>query len=348
MFRLQHLSKSKHIEKHQCDRLFNQPDKPQPGFGKTALSLAMIALSTSISAEELTLKSIAQHDGIVSESPALDNTGGFAQPNRSGLAALNIGDLADTRQVKTIVSFDTSQIPLGAEITEAVLRMRHARSPGANPFEVLAPCVIDVNSGGFNGNLALESEDFDAPATSTAAGILSAVVRTNEWSSASLSNAGIGAINRNGYTQIRAYCTVEDNGDSTQDTANFASGETAQYAPELIISYTEEVVEVPHSIARIWNEELLDSIRLDFARPTVHARNLYHTSAAMWDAWAAYEDSAGQVIHHEKMAPVDDVEAARAEAISYAMYRILTWRFAPSPGAAERLPAFDARMEELG
>jgi hypothetical protein len=30
----------------------------------------------------------------------------------------------------------------------------------------------------------------------------------------------------------------------------------------------------PHS-----NEMLLDAIRLDFARPTIHARNLFHVSA---------------------------------------------------------------------
>ena len=47
-----------------------------------------------------------------------------------------------------------------------------------------------------------------------------------------------------------------------------------------------------HSVARIWNEELLDAIRGDFARPTVHARNLFHTSAAMYDAWAVYDGTA--------------------------------------------------------
>ena len=40
------------------------------------------------------------------------------------------------------------------------------------------------------------------------------------------------------------------------------------------------------SIARLWNEVLLFSIRNDLARPTVHARNLFHVSAAMYDAWA--------------------------------------------------------------
>ena len=37
------------------------------------------------------------------------------------------------------------------------------------------------------------------------------------------------------------------------------------------------------SVARIWDEALLDAIRRDVPAPTVHARNLFHMSAAMWD-----------------------------------------------------------------
>ena len=51
-----------------------------------------------------------------------------------------------------------------------------------------------------------------------------------------------------------------------------------------------------HSVARDWNELLLDSIRRDFARPTVHARNLYHVSIAMWDAWATYSPTSDCVL----------------------------------------------------
>ena len=47
-----------------------------------------------------------------------------------------------------------------------------------------------------------------------------------------------------------------------------------------------------HSVARKWNEVLLQAIREDFARPTVHSRNIFHTSIAMYDAWAAYDDVA--------------------------------------------------------
>ena len=43
------------------------------------------------------------------------------------------------------------------------------------------------------------------------------------------------------------------------------------------------------SVARKWNELILKSIRNDYARPTVHARNLFHTSIAMYDAFAVFE-----------------------------------------------------------
>ena len=47
-----------------------------------------------------------------------------------------------------------------------------------------------------------------------------------------------------------------------------------------------------HSVARIWNEMQLNAIRIDAARPPVQARNLFHVSLAMYDAWAAYDSVA--------------------------------------------------------
>lgn len=61
-------------------------------------------------------------------------------------------------------------------------------------------------------------------------------------------------------------------------------------APLTITAFT--VNPRPPSIARIWNEALLSAIRIDRARPPVQARNLFHTSAAMYDIWAAYEGTA--------------------------------------------------------
>jgi hypothetical protein len=105
--------------------------------------------------------------------------------------------------------------------------------------------------------------------------------------------------------------------------------------------------EPTHSVARQWNEENLDAIRNDLARPTIHARNLYHVSIAMWDAWAAYDPDAKQVLHQEKLT-AKDVQAARDEAISYAAYRVLFQRYATSPGAFITLLELNDRMAQLG
>lgn len=81
------------------------------------------------------------------------------------------------------------------------------------------------------------------------------------------------------------------------------------------------------SVARIWDEQLLSLIRQVVPAPGVHARNLFHLSAAMWDAWAAYDpDADGYFITDKRQAPA--VKSARETAISYAAYRILKWRYA--------------------
>ena len=45
-----------------------------------------------------------------------------------------------------------------------------------------------------------------------------------------------------------------------------------------------------HSVARQWNGALLETIGSDYADPTIQARNLFHTSIALYDAWAVYGD----------------------------------------------------------
>jgi len=81
-----------------------------------------------------------------------------------------------------------------------------------------------------------------------------------------------------------------------------------------------------HSVARVWDEAMLDAIRRDLPAPGTHARNLFHVSAAMWDAWAAYDPKADGYFVTEKR-KASDVQAAREEAISFAAYRVLLWRY---------------------
>lgn len=118
------------------------------------------------------------------------------------------------------------------------------------------------------------------------------------------------------------------------------------------------LVSAQHSVARQWNEALLDAIRNDFARPPVHARNLFHTSVAMYDAWAVYEDDHetfflaktvdGFFCPFDGIPVTSDLQSSQEEAMSYAAYRLLSHRFQNSPGAAATLQKFDSLMLALG
>lgn len=101
------------------------------------------------------------------------------------------------------------------------------------------------------------------------------------------------------------------------------------------------------SIARRWDEQLLNAIRRDVPRPTVHARNLFHFSIAVWDAFSAYTPDKRGYLVDEKLS-ADDIDAARAEAISYAAYRVLSHRYATAVGGPVSQACFDAFMQTLG
>lgn len=120
--------------------------------------------------------------------------------------------------------------------------------------------------------------------------------------------------------------------------------------------------ETEHDVAYEWIEVQLKGIRVDFARPPIHARNLYHVSLAMYDAWAAYDELAEpMLLGHtlggytaefdgipENILPFLDIPSARKEAASYAAYRILSHRYANSPGVVTAQARFDSLLTTLG
>ncbi|MFK7920827.1 MAG: FG-GAP-like repeat-containing protein [Bacteroidia bacterium] len=122
--------------------------------------------------------------------------------------------------------------------------------------------------------------------------------------------------------------------------------------------FGEHIFVAGHSVARTWNEVLLEGIRGDYARPTVHARNLYHISSAMYDAWSAYESTAhgyfldntvaGFNIPFANLPAVADSLAAQKEAMSYAAYRLILARFGNSPRRNKTLFLAKLVMDDLG
>ena len=126
----------------------------------------------------------------------------------------------------------------------------------------------------------------------------------------------------------------------------------------LIILFMGTLLHAQHSVARQWNEKILHAISTDLARPVVHARNLFHTSIAMYDAWAVYNPNAetyllGKTVHgyYAPYRPVpqpSNIKAAQEETLSFAVYRIMKHRFANSPGIQALNYEIDGLMTQLG
>lgn len=129
----------------------------------------------------------------------------------------------------------------------------------------------------------------------------------------------------------------------------------------LLLAGESQVRAQEQSVIRQWNASLLGAISRDLARPPVHARNLFHSSAAMYDAWAAYEPGAEPFLLGRVKGSytcsfdgvvsstiVAERVAAQEEAICFAAYRMQLHRFADSPGFATTLSLANAFMDSRG
>src|SRR3954465_9665888 len=95
------------------------------------------------------------------------------------------------------------------------------------------------------------------------------------------------------------------------------------------------------SVARRWDEALLSAIRRALPNPPVHARNLFHLSVAMWDAWATYDPTARGYLTTEKIV-ARNPDQARVEAMSFPAWGVLRSRFRNAAGGDDSLQEFDA------
>ncbi|NNK81060.1 MAG: hypothetical protein HKO93_06150, partial [Flavobacteriales bacterium] len=113
-----------------------------------------------------------------------------------------------------------------------------------------------------------------------------------------------------------------------------------------------------NSVAHEWIEVNLEAIRKDLSRPTVHARNLWYTSIAMYDCWAAYDSIAqpyflgdslgGYTAEFLGIPDPTDIQTAREEAISFAAYRMIRHRYTGSPGQVNTFFVLDSTMSHFG
>jgi len=126
-------------------------------------------------------------------------------------------------------------------------------------------------------------------------------------------------------------------------TGDQDEGSEPVQAPECETATTDDL-----SVAHLWIEATLDAIRRDFPAPTVHSRNLWHLSAAMWDGWALYTPGATPYFGGESIdVPAPERVAAIQESISVAAHKLLTERYQSAVGAETSLAQFDQLLAAL-
>ncbi len=229
------------------------------------------------------------------------------------------------------------------------------------PSQKIFGCT-DPNSCNYNPNATLNDGNCSYLDSNQIIGSVSAgyySLQTYSYAMASDSEAlwevaGGEIIEGQGTSVITVLWEIESEGTvRVQELNQQCNGLPVQLNVELSIDELPENI----SIARLWNEALLASIRGDFARPNVHARNLFHSSVVMYDIWAVYDERAnpyllGNVVNNfssnlEEFLLIESVEESRQKAISYAMYRLLSHRFRNSPGAEKSQARYDLIMSQL-
>ncbi len=182
-----------------------------------------------------TFRSAAAQDGWVLESTEFSNAGGSL--NNTG-TLFNLGDDAADKQYRAILSFNTFPLPDTAVITKVTLKIKKQGLVGTDPFTTHGILYIDIRTGAFSANAALQAGDFQATASKPAAG---AIPNTPVygWYSKILNSTAFPFINKTGWTQFRLRFQMDDNNDNGADNLRFFSGDysTVSYRPTLIIEY---------------------------------------------------------------------------------------------------------------
>jgi len=180
--------------------------------------------------------STANEDGHILESSETSNKGG-SKNNTSTM--LYIGDNAANKQYRSIVSFDTFNLPTDIVITAVTLKFKYAGKSGSLPFNTHGKLLADVKQGSFNDNPALELADFKAAASKNAVLSFTNTLDVGGFYSQTFDPSNFQYINRNAPTQFKLRFAKDDNNDFGADYLKiYSGGSIPGTQPELVIGYT--------------------------------------------------------------------------------------------------------------
>jgi hypothetical protein len=180
-------------------------------------------------------RSQSNYDGWVLESSETSGVGGT---KNSTATTFYLGDNAQKKQYRGILSFKTAGLPDSAVITRVTLKIKKQGLVGTDPFTTHGNIAVDIRAGAFGGNNALQLTDFQAASSKNAAGIIRNTPASG-WYRVTFGSSVFTYVNRTGITQFRLRFRTDDDNDTVADYLKFYSGNagTASYRPQLIIEY---------------------------------------------------------------------------------------------------------------
>ncbi|MCU0281349.1 MAG: hypothetical protein MUE66_05895, partial [Acidimicrobiia bacterium] len=186
--------------------------------------------------EQVVFEATGVNDGWVLERIGDSGKGSGALDDASPRG--RVGDDDADRQYRSLLDFDTRGLPDDAVVTACVLRIRRAEMVGTDPLTTHGVLQVDIRTGAFHHELALERFDFHAIGSRGRVGKF-VVTPDGEWLRASLRPVAVPLVNLTGRTQFRLRFQLDDDDDQEADYLSFFTGDAADPAdrPQLTVRY---------------------------------------------------------------------------------------------------------------
>jgi len=184
--------------------------------------------------QQKTFYSEFEYDGWVLEKDENSGKGGTLN---AGVGTARMGDDDADRQWRSILHFDTAALPDNAVITGVTIRIKKQSIVGSNPFTTHGLLKVDMETGAYHDDPALERLDFHAVGSR---GNVGRFIKTpaEGWYRAPLRAPSYPLVNLTGSTQFRLRFAIDDDDDGIADYLNFYTGNAPlDSQPQLVVDY---------------------------------------------------------------------------------------------------------------
>ncbi len=183
---------------------------------------------------EVKLYSISSEDGYIVESSAGSGRGGTVNRTGTEETGLRLGDDSRNRQVKSIVSFNTSVLPANARIISASLDFTDSYTNRTTTQ--MEPLYAHISQGGFGSSASLQSADFQNASSMSRAVRLTVTAAGHHGGN--LESEALRYIYRLGRTQFRLSFVTATDKNKLNNWLGLNPAEVAAARPCLTIRYT--------------------------------------------------------------------------------------------------------------